>query len=178
MKGTFNILLSFFFLTAIGGSCARKNKLENVDGFKPIYGNAVDLLKINCLAKRNYLNPGKILQKGNLTFQIDETNGVHVIDCTNLSQPEKLHFITIPGVSDIHLKDNILFANNLSDMVAIDISNLPNINETMRIKNQFKLTNTKVPPGANVFFECIDYTKGEVIGWEKAILENPTCKTF
>lgn len=54
--------------------------------------------------------------------------GVLVIDNQNPKEPKKLGFIEIPGNVDIAVIDEVLFANNFDDLIAIDISKLEQIN--------------------------------------------------
>lgn len=54
--------------------------------------------------------------------------GVLVIDNQNPKEPKKLGFIEIPGNVDIAVIDEVLFANNFDDLIAIDISKLDKIN--------------------------------------------------
>jgi hypothetical protein len=53
--------------------------------------------------------------------------GVLVIDNENPKEPKKLGFIEIPGNVDIAVIDEVLFANNFDDLIAIDISKLDKI---------------------------------------------------
>jgi hypothetical protein len=60
--------------------------------------------------------------------------------------------------------------------VVIDISDLYQIRETNRIRDV--VTPALYPPGYFGIFECVDESKGAVVGWEDAYLENARCSTF
>lgn len=68
-------------------------------------------------------NPGKIYTLGKYIFLNEVDRGIHIIDNTNPSQPVNAFFIDIPGNLDIAVKENILYADLYTDLVAINISN-------------------------------------------------------
>jgi hypothetical protein len=74
---------------------------------------------------------GKIYIKDNLIFLNDVDKGIHVIDNSNPAHPVQIAFLNIPGNEDIAIKGNILYADMYSDLLAIDISNL----QQVQIKN-------------------------------------------
>jgi hypothetical protein len=168
-----------FTIVSLLVACDPNANKHSVEGFSPLY------LPLNQVSVIEVLNPkptekaGKIFQLGNsITFQTDLNKGIHVIDCSNTSQPQKVKFIAIPGVSEIAVKGNILIANNYRDLVSIDVSNLNSIHVVGRVKDVYKANDETLPTERNVFFECIDDSKGIVIGWEKKTLDNPKCKTL
>ncbi|RYZ92074.1 MAG: hypothetical protein EOP47_30710, partial [Sphingobacteriaceae bacterium] len=63
--------------------------------------------------------------------------GLHIIDNSNPQKPENIAFLKIPGVIDIAVKDNILYADNYMDMVTFDISDPKAIKLTGRVKEVF-----------------------------------------
>ena len=82
-------------------------------------------------------NPGKIYTIGNYIFLNEMDKGIHVIDNSNPSQPINIAFIDIPGNLDLAVKDNILYADLYTDLVAIDISNPANVKLTKVIESVF-----------------------------------------
>lgn len=77
---------------------------------------------------------GKIYAFGNRIFVNEPFKGVHLIDNRDPSAPRKTGFINIPGNVDIAVRDNYLFADSLSDLVVLDISNPDNIRPVARLK--------------------------------------------
>jgi len=113
---------------------------------------------------QNIKNPGKIYFYENLLFINEYLKGVHVIDNSNPSAPQNLKFIHIPGNVDIAVKNGILYADSYVDLVAIDISDLNEIEEVNRLKEIFPYI---LPPyDENYRIDEIDYNKGAVIDWE------------
>ncbi|NJO03673.1 MAG: hypothetical protein HC880_20140 [Bacteroidia bacterium] len=99
---------------------------------------------------------------------------MHIIDNHDPRHPERRAFIQIPGNVDIAIKENILYADNVTDLLVIDISDLNDIRLTKRIENAFP--NKQFPPVINTHFECVDASRGVVTGWEWTELENPKCQ--
>ena len=131
--------------------------------------------EISSEAPQLFVNPGKMFLQPNLIYITDLGLGVHIIDNSDPYNPTKLAFISIPGVRDAVVKDGILFADNITDIVSIDISNLSQIQLTNRLKDIYPIENQYYPGSATGYFECVDTTKGYVIRWEKRMLENPKC---
>jgi hypothetical protein len=45
-----------------------------------------------------------------------------------------------------------------------------------RIENAFPQINQEYPPFTGVYFECVDPSKGVVIGWEEKQIDQPKCR--
>ncbi|MCE6990653.1 LVIVD repeat-containing protein [Dyadobacter sp. CY323] len=82
--------------------------------------------------------PGKMYVKGDYLFVNEVKEGIHIIDNSNPASPKFVAFITIPGNGDIAVRNNILYADSYSDLVALDISNPSKAVEVERVKNVFK----------------------------------------
>jgi hypothetical protein len=159
-------------------ACGQKTD-KVVDGLAPLYLNPAETYKVEVQGVKPTIAGGKIYQHGpNYTLQVDVNTGVHIINCTDAKNPTKVQFISIPGVTEITVKDNILIANNTNDIVSIDISNLQNIQLVNRVKDVYKTTSSSVPSVANTYYECPDVNKGIIVGWQKKKLTNPKCKTL
>jgi hypothetical protein len=165
------------FAMACGLVACTKNPYKlNIHGVAPIYETDADAT-IKSSAATEYVSPGKIYQRGTISFQIDNAKGIHIIDCSNIAKPTKIGFIKIRGISEMAIKDNVLYADYVNDLVAIDITDLSNVHEIDRVKKAYDLESQVIPPTANTYFECVDENKGAVIGWEEKDLINPKCKT-
>jgi hypothetical protein len=181
MKTTKIILITTLAFGAIGTgvSCKKiSNPIGKQDGFRPIYKPAQEAFEIKMTPARAYKSPGKINQYGNYTLQLDVDNGIHIIDCSNPVAPKKIGFIQVPGCSEIAIHDDVLFVDNYSDLVSIKINAMQEAVVEQRVKNAFVIANEMAPPKANTYFECVDVSKGPVIKWVEATLENPNCKTL
>ena len=147
-----------------------------VQGMRPIYFATEDIREIHSLPAQPIEELGKIYYKDEQIYVTERARGVHIIDNTDPANPERIRFLSIPGVNDVNIKNSILYADNVSDLVAIDISDLENIMVTKRIENAYRLNETNFPEGFSGFFECVDPSRGTIIGWESALLVNPQCQ--
>lgn len=163
----------FLFLLLAGALVVSCNdKQELVDGWKPIYSTDSNTETVEMKASEPLENPGRIYVYENFLLVNDQSKGIHIYDNTNQSSPVELSFIGIPGNLDFSVRENKIYADNITDMVIIDISDPVNPTYTNRITNVFPIQQFPDEFGA---FECVDVTKGTVIGWEKVKLENPKC---
>lgn len=144
-----------------------------VEGLRPIY--ALENANILHTAAKKINNPGKIYVYGDYLFISEKMQGIHIIDNSNPEFPQPVGFIQVPGNADMAVKENVLYVDNLKDLVAIDISDPTQTKEIKRIKNVFSASD-QYPTQDGIYFECVDESKGYVIGWEKAILEDPKCR--
>jgi hypothetical protein len=93
--------------------------------------------KIQASDARELRTPGKIYSKGNYLFINEVKEGIHVIDNTNPSSPKVVAFWAIPGNGDMAIRNNILYADSYTDLVALDISNPLAIKEVNRVNEVF-----------------------------------------
>lgn len=147
-----------------------------IEGMKPIYLEGEPWDEISVETDRPIKNLGKIYYKDNHIFVNEINKGIHIIDNNDPVNPVPIKFIKIWGSKDIAIKGNILYADNITDLVAIDISDLDNVVETKRIPGLYGEEQKAYPENYQGFFECIDDAKGVVIGWETAILQSPECQ--
>ncbi|MEX0290656.1 MAG: LVIVD repeat-containing protein, partial [Flavobacteriaceae bacterium] len=109
---------------------------------------------------------GKIYAYQNYIFVNDKYRGVHVIDNSDPSAPKKVSFIKIAGNVDISVKDNYLYADSITDLIVLDISNINDIKIVNRLENVLR-DNVIWPAEADIFeYEGIDYQNEILVGWE------------
>ena len=166
----------FLFILFAGLLFSCNNKDLIVEGYKPIYIDKAKIHIISTSAPVPIINPGKIYIYNQLVFINERGRGIHIIDNTNPSNPQKTHFLNIPGNYDIAIRNNYLYADNASDLITIDINNLNNISVVSRISNVYDVQKQMYPDFTDGYFECVDTTKGFVVGWYKAELINPKCR--
>lgn len=135
MKKSLPYLLSLFLFIIVG---------FDVDPvyygpFKPVFMFRSELEKnVKLEGPRTIFNPGKIYLKENLIFINEKYQGIHVVDNTNPENPLAIAFLSIDGCIDIAVKNNVLYADNAVDLIAIKLNeNLTGIEVTQRIKNVF-----------------------------------------
>lgn len=169
MKKT-TIILSLFAGLLLLGSCD-KEKEKVVDGWKPIYSTS-DEQSVEMQASSPLQNPGRIYLYEDLLLVNEQSRGIHIYDNSNISSPVELSFISIPGNMDFSVKNGVLYADNITDMVIVNISNPSAPEYVNRIESVFPVQQFPDEFGQ---FECVDPSKGKVVGWEKALLTNPKC---
>jgi hypothetical protein len=88
--------------------------------FEPVIMERADLEKsIKLIEPQTIKDFGKIYIKDSLLFVNEKYEGVHILDNSDPSNPENLGFIVIPGNIDISITNNIIYADNSVDLVAI-----------------------------------------------------------
>lgn len=169
MKNLFFCLALIAFLT----SCW-KEKREEVLGYAPVYGDDSQLKSITLTGPQGLKSGGKIYVYGDMLYQVESGEGIHITDISNASAPEKKGFLKVAGAQELAIKDNLIFTNNQKDLVILKIEN-NTVSTVRRLPDTFKyLFNNSRPPERGRF-ECPDPKKGTVIGWQKKTLVNPAC---
>ncbi len=171
-------ILPFFFLFLLSGCFISVEDpfypKGDVLGYKPIYAPEKDL-NIEWQTARPIQNPGKIYVYNNLLLVNERFAGIHVINNINPANPQPVGFISIAGNVDMAIKNNILYADNQRDLVAIQLDNMQNMTVLKRFDDMLPEYNLFPEDQEMVFFECVDPEKGIVIGWEKTMINNPKC---
>jgi len=147
--------------------------VEETMGYRPIYATENEVA-VKTLPPREIEEAGKIYVINDFLLVVEKLEGVHLFDNTNPENPKNLGFLQIAGNNDIAVRDNLLYADQASNLLAIDISDLNNIKIASTIKNVFPFGAT-YPNVQGSYFECPDPAKGIVVGWELATLQNPKC---
>jgi hypothetical protein len=114
-----------------------------------------------------------IFLRDSLLFLLEEYKGIHVINVNDSSNPRPITFIKIPAVSDFTLGGDKLYADNGPNLLSISIADIFNV--VLISKNNQVFKPVLFPSLFIGPFECVDETKGIVIGWEDAYLENVSC---
>lgn len=170
-----NICIAIFS-TVLFASCDKTpSGPGEVDTYVPIYGSMAEARNISQVGPQPIVNGGKIATFGRYVFQVESEKGIHIIDYTNAAAPVKLSFLKIPLCREVTLKDNFLYTNNISDLVALNISNISNIQVSARIQNAFPAFNQQYPDATGIYFQCVDPGKF-VTGWEIKKTLNPKCR--
>ncbi len=91
--------------------------------YNPIY-SGYDQIRIDIVAEgpRELKNPGKLYSYENYLLINEISEGLHIVNNEDPSNPIIEAFIPIPGNVDMAVKNNILFADNYMDLISIDIS--------------------------------------------------------
>lgn len=164
------------FLLACNPSAPRRipKPGPNTQTYVPIYMPSEQARQVLFQPPRDIVKSGKIYAIGNYLLQVETDSGIHVIDFTNRAAPQKVGFIKSLYCTEMAIKGNFLYINNVNDLVALDISNLSKPEEVKRIRGAFPEAG-QYPPAQNTFFECPDAAKGDVIGWRRETRDYPKC---
>lgn len=164
MKSISQLSSVLFVAGALFFSSCTKDKCSQTvtyNKYVPIYISYEDLRSaIKTEPAKALKSPGKIYLKGNYIFISEVDKGIHIIDNSNPSSPQKVSFINIPGNRDLAAKGNVLYADSYIDLLALDISNPQNVTVLNRAENA-------LPQRAFSSGYYADATKGVCTGWEE-----------
>lgn len=172
------LILALLLFSTLGCEVLSTSEIDPpgiVEGVKPIYASSENWDLISSKEPQPIGDLGKIYYKFPYIFVNERNKGIHVLDNTTPENPLPIRFIEVIGSEDIAIKGNFLYADNITDLVTIDISDLENISVTSRVKDLYSESKKDYPDGYSGFFECVDPTKGIIVGWKNATLDNPAC---
>ncbi len=110
------------------------------------------------------IESGKVYAYQSYIFVNDKYKGVHIIDNSDPGSPQKVSFIKIAGNVDISVKGNFLYADSLTDLIVLDISEINDIRIVSRMENV--LSDNVVWPVADIYdYDGIDNQNEIVVGW-------------
>ncbi|MCU0352550.1 MAG: hypothetical protein MUD08_02235 [Cytophagales bacterium] len=176
MKQLSSRILPFGLLAVLWSGCGVDTESIEREGYKPVYVSKENAGRIASLPAQPLRQTGKIYSKDTLVFVNELNKGIHVINNKDPRNPQNIAFISIPGNVDIAIKGNILYADNFRDLVALNISNPRNVTLAKRVADALPQNLQPYPPQRNVYFECVDESRGYVVGWEKVTLKDPKCR--
>lgn len=176
----FRVFIILTFACCLSTSCELLNLNEIEDagvqqGVRPIYADFEIWDEILSLPPQPIENLGKIYYKAPYIFVNERFKGIHVLDNSDPNNPVPIVFIQVFGSEDIAVNGDILYVDNYTDLVAIDISDLHNVKEVSRVEDLYTRESKAFPEGYSGYFECVEENKGFVVGWEEAELLNPRC---
>lgn len=130
--------------------------------YKPVILKRADFEKSIALEKSKQIEKSaKIYIYDTFIFINDKHKGFHLFNNSNPKNPVKEKFLKIPGATDIAIRDNMMYINQATDLIALsfDYSNLTYKLEK-RVRNVFP--QIIAPDG----FRYHELKKDEVIvGW-------------
>lgn len=144
--------------------------------YVPVYASRETVNAIATEGVRATTKPGKIYAYGAYLFQVEQYEGIHIIDNTNPKGAKKIAFLKVPLATEIAIKSGHLYTNNLNDLVVFNLSNAAQPQLVNRVKDAFPAIDQMYPPFTNTYFECPDPAKGIVVAWEQRQLTNAKCR--
>ncbi len=168
------LFLTAFLLSAcIEGDGNISPPSADADIYVPVYGDPATAKEISIGDPKPISDPAKIFVYQDYLMVNIRNEGFHVIDNSIPTLPRPLFFINVPGNQDVAIKDGVIYADNYSDIVAFIIDDNQQLQVVSRLENV--MNNQLYPPFTNVYFECVDPSKGVVIDWVKADIPTPDC---
>lgn len=143
------------------------------EAYRPIYASENEVNQVTTEAPQPLKKPGKIYVRGNYLFINEQGKGIHLVDNSDPRNPKKMSFIKIWGNVDMAVKGNFLYADSGPDFVVLNITDPAQVKVEKRIKNAFP--SPLYPPYNETYFECVEPSKGVVVGWEKVKMNRPKC---
>jgi hypothetical protein len=141
----------------------------------PVYMQPAEKDNISVAGARTTEQSGKIYALGNYIFQNDVNKGIHIIDNTDRTNPQKIAFLAIPFNTEFAVRGNYIYANNVNDLIVIDIRDVLKPVVAKRVENAFPYVNQKYPK-QNGRFVCPDPSKGIVVDWELQDIKSANCR--
>jgi len=175
-RGTMRTLLGVLFGLLWFAACEKPEQdLISGMGKRPVYVPVAELAAIENLPPQPIAQTGTIFLRDTLFFMLEQKKGIHVFSVKDSLNTVNLTFFRIPAVTDFTLVGDRLYADSWRDLVTIDISDLLAIRLVDRKTNVF--SPVLYPPLYNGIFECVDESRGAVVDWLDADLENVRCAT-
>jgi hypothetical protein len=122
-------------------------------------------------------NYGKICFYNGYLFISKPGEGIHIIDNRNPSKPANVGFVELTGNADIAIKNDLLYADAVMDLVWFDITNPAKPELKGRLEDAFPET---FPPAYNEYgcdysnvYDDNGQKKGVLVGWKLARREKP-----
>lgn len=124
--------------SCLGDQCTEE---RNFIQYNPVWMTASQFrVDIETQSERSLEEPGKMYYYNDFLFINELGEGIHIYDNTDKSNPTYVVFYKIPGNFDLVIKNDKLIADNVIDLITIDISDMNNpiiINREEDYKQQF-----------------------------------------
>lgn len=173
MKVIITALAVIFIVSCVDNTFDRVPQM--IDASVPIYADTNHLAPVQIEASRPVTNSGKIYVYGNYIFQNELNEGIHIINNADKSHPVKQAFLTIPFNTEMAIRGNHLYANSVSDLLVIDLTDPLHPSVVNKIKHAFPFLPQSYPPDGG-YFVCPDPKKGVVVGWKREQVEKAFCR--
>jgi hypothetical protein len=163
------LFLIVLLITSAG--CFQRDEPVSLSlGYKPVY--STDDPNIALESPREVREPGKISIYGKYLLVNEVNKGIHFFDNEDPSQPIALSFLKIPGNTEMAIRNDVLYANHLGNIVALTL-----LEDEVQTLASLPLHNTgdRLLPPEGYYFECIDPKRGAVVNWVMTERKNMDC---
>lgn len=112
--------------------------------------------------------PGKIYIYGQYILVNEKFKGIHVIDNSNPAAPENIAFLHIDGCIDMAMKNNVLYADNAVDLIALKTTDdFASVQITERIRSIFPETESPDRYWSTYYVNQFRPKNGILVAWKK-----------
>jgi len=147
--------------TDVNGTCIERQQVAS-----PVYLSYENLRSaVKVTAPRSLTSVSRIYLYKNLLFANEKNEGIHIIDNSVPTSPQRLAFIEIPGNTEIAIREENLYADSYIDLVTLDVSNLNDIIEIAREESIFPYNALQNIPSNVRLAGTIDSSRGVVVSY-------------
>jgi hypothetical protein len=142
MKKILLPLIAFLFIAITFTSCLEDKCDASTEfvRFDPVYLTLSQIrTDVTLEAPRALEEPGRLYLYKDYLFINEQAHGIHIYDNSDPSNPVDIGFYGIVGNFDLSIKDDILYADNVLDIISIDISNIQSPVIVHREENAFEM---------------------------------------
>ncbi|MBL7973450.1 MAG: hypothetical protein JNJ85_00965 [Candidatus Kapabacteria bacterium] len=136
--------------------------------YQPILTDRTSLDKIAFTKPEKVINAGKVYVYNNYVLLNEVDKGFHIIDNTDPVIPVNIGFLSVIASHDAVIRQNVLYCDNATDLISIDVTDFAKPKVVGRIKNVFP---EQTPPdGLPLSPENVPYNKPAntvIISWRK-----------
>ncbi len=152
------LALASVFQSCLKDSCTSTRKYVRFD---PIYKTAADIkaMQFAVEAARPLKSPGKFYVFDNYLFINEVREGIHIFDNHDPANPTPVSFLKIEGNVDMAIRGNKLYADQYSDLLTFDISDLQNPKLLCRSEGVFHLFGFDQTNGYTVDYVATNVTE-------------------
>ncbi len=173
---TINYFYSGLAILLLMNSCIKDECIQTKEflHYAPVYITQAEFeAPVEYGSTRPMENTGTIYAYGRYIFVNEFQKGIHIIDNQEPANPQPLGFIDIPGNTHFTIRKDILYANKMEDLVAIDITDIDLPVQVNRLNNLFQLNRVQTSDQRKVAYyenthetikvDCNDYRYSSVM---------------
>jgi hypothetical protein len=176
MKHLFVLLLLSLVVSACEEPLAPP---ETIQGLKPIYASQ-QVGDVISMPARPFDELGSILAIGSYVLLVEQDKGIHVIDNSDPNSPVTIAYLQLAGARQLTSDGDFVYASLGTDLYVLDIADWQTVTIVSILEDVIDAdVGTLSPPlDYSGYFECVDLSMGNVVGWRSDVLNSPECRRF
>ncbi len=161
--------LLFAFVSLGTGILLSGSEPVNYGEYSPVYMERSEMENaVKMEAAQALRVTGKIYLYGQYILVNEKYKGIHVIDNSNPASPQNIAFLHIDGCIDMAMKDNVLYADNAIDLIALKTTDdFASVQVTERMKNIFPETESPDRGWSTFYINKFRPANGILVAWKK-----------